>query len=68
MDWVLFLKVMRMDEEAARQKYLAAAAATPDRAIKDVLERLAYEEEIHAGLLLKEEQRLGASGKKSAVT
>ncbi len=64
MNWDLFLKIMRMDEEAARQKYMEAASITDDPRIKEVLERLAYEEEIHAGLLLREEQRLAEAAAK----
>jgi rubrerythrin len=58
MDWATFLRIMRIDEEGAQAKYRAAAEMTDDPRVREVLERLAYEEEVHAGLLMKEEERL----------
>ena len=60
MDWADFLQIMRMDEEAAQAKYRAAAERATDPRVREVLERLAYEEEVHIGVLQKEEERLQA--------
>lgn len=58
MDWLDFLRIMRFDEMAAQGKYRAAATLATDPRVREVLERLAYEEEIHVGVLQKEEDRL----------
>lgn len=60
MDWADFLTIMRLDEECAHAKYLAAAERATDPRVRDLLERLAYEEEIHVGVLQKEAERLKA--------
>ncbi len=59
MNWAEFLGIMKLDEEAAQAKYKAALALATDPRVREILERLAYEEEIHVGLLEKEQERLG---------
>ncbi len=46
-----FLRTMIAEEEAAQKKYALAAAEAENDETRDLLERLAYEEEIHADLL-----------------
>lgn len=46
-----FLQMMVAEEEAAQQKYSLAAAEADSDTVRELLERLAYEEEIHADLL-----------------
>ncbi|NLE75319.1 MAG: rubrerythrin [Chloroflexi bacterium] len=58
MDWLTFLKVMAMDEEAAYKKYQLAASLTDDEELKALLERLRDEEEFHAQFLLEQYNRL----------
>ncbi|MBC7223612.1 MAG: ferritin, partial [Anaerolineae bacterium] len=45
MDWLNFLKVMALDEEAAYKKYDLAAQLTDDPRLKQLLERLRDEEQ-----------------------
>ncbi|HIC89320.1 MAG TPA: hypothetical protein EYP04_07935 [Anaerolineae bacterium] len=57
MEWAELLKIMTMEEETAKAKYAMAAAMTDDPHMKEVFERLEYEEEIHADLLRNEYER-----------
>ena len=60
MDWKLIIQMAKADERAARSKYLLVAQATDDPALKDVFEKLAYEEEVHIGMLEQFERQLGS--------
>lgn len=54
MNWADFLKIMIMEEQAAQAKYELAAAQTEDLTLKNIFERLQYEESVHADLLESE--------------
>ena len=58
MEWSKFVQVMKIDERATRAKYLTAAKATDNDAIRDVFNKLAYEEEVHLAILEKFERDL----------
>jgi rubrerythrin len=58
MDWIDFIRVMLIDEEAARAKYKRVVRMAKDPKVKRVFEQLAYEEEVHMAVLKKEEARL----------
>ena len=58
MNWREFIHVMKIDERAARAKYQAAAKAAKSRGIKEIFEKLAYEEDIHIGVLEQFEKDL----------
>lgn len=58
MDWLNFLKVMIIEERAAREKYQLAANLAGDLAIKAVFERLRDEEDFHADFLEGEYEKL----------
>ncbi len=58
MDWLNFLKVMTIEERAARDKYQLAADLADDPNIKAVFERLRDEEDFHADFLEGEYARL----------
>ena len=58
MEWSKFVQVMKIDERATRAKYLTAAKAADNDAIKDVFNKLAYEEEVHLAILEKFERDL----------
>ena len=58
MEWIEFVRIMMIDEEAARAKYKKAVSLATDPKVKEVFERLAYEEEVHIGVLQMEEARL----------
>jgi rubrerythrin len=58
MNWREFIHVMKIDERAARAKYQAAAKAAKSREIKEIFEKLAYEEDMHIGVLEKFEKDL----------
>jgi len=58
MDWLNFLKVMAIEERAARDKYQLAANLADDPNIKAVFERLRDEEAFHADFLEGEYARL----------
>jgi rubrerythrin len=60
MDWVTFLKVMIEDEKAAIEKYRLAAELADSKELKEILERLKDEEDIHIDLLQSEIKRLEA--------
>jgi rubrerythrin len=51
MKLVSFLRMMVAEEEAAKAKYEMAAAEAEDDKIRQMLLKLAYEEEMHADLL-----------------
>ena len=46
-----FLQMMIAEEEAAQKKYTLAAESTDDPKAREMLQKLAYEEEMHADLL-----------------
>jgi rubrerythrin len=48
----------KADEEAAREKYSMAASASENPAVKEVFEKLAYEEEMHIAVLEQFEKNL----------
>ena len=58
MDWLNFLKVMAIEERAARDKYQVAADLANDPDIKTVFERLRDEEDFHADFLEGEYEKL----------
>ena len=58
MDWKQFIQVMKIDEKAARAKYRTAARGADNEAIKDIFNKLAYEEEVHLSILEKFERDL----------
>ena len=58
MEWSQFIQVMKIDERAARAKYLTAARGADNEAIKDIFNKLAYEEEVHLSILEKFERDL----------
>ena len=58
MNWRQFIQVMKIDERAARAKYRTAARAARNDAISDIFNKLAYEEEVHIGVLEKFERDL----------
>ena len=66
MDWLSFLKIMAMEEHAARAKYQLAMDLAEDKEMKSFFERLREEEACHAQFLEGEyeklEKRLAASG------
>ena len=51
MNWRLFIRMAKADERVARAKYQLAAKAAKSQAIKDIFEKLAYEEEMHVAVL-----------------
>lgn len=61
MDWETFLKVMIEDEKAAINKYRLAIEQAKSKPLKDALERLMYEEEVHIDILEREMSRLKAA-------
>ncbi|HSJ55583.1 MAG TPA: hypothetical protein VLC95_00275 [Anaerolineae bacterium] len=58
MDWLSFLKIMTMEEEAARAKYQLAVDLAEDEEMKAFFARLRDEEEFHAQYLEGEYQKL----------
>ncbi len=58
MDWKLVIQMAKADEEAAKEKYSMAANASENPAIKEVFEKLAYEEEMHIAVLDQFEKSL----------
>jgi rubrerythrin len=58
MDWLSFLKIMAMEEHAARAKYQLAMDLTEDEGLKDFFRRLRDEEEFHAQYLEGEYEKL----------
>ncbi len=58
MDWLNFLKVMIIEEKAARDKYQLAMDLADDPNIKAVFEKLRDEEDFHANFLEGEYARI----------
>ncbi len=58
MDWLNFLKVMMIEEMAARDKYQLAMELADDPQIKAIFEKLRDEEAFHANFLEGEYNRL----------
>ena len=58
MNWRQFIHVMKIDERAARAKYKAASRAAKSQSIKEIFEKLAYEEEVHVDVLNRFEKEL----------
>lgn len=58
MDWLNFLKMMAIEEKAARDKYQMAVDLADDPAIRAVFERLRDEEAFHADFLEGEYARV----------
>lgn len=58
MDWVNFLKVMVMEEQAARAKYNWAARMAETPQLRAIFEKLRDEEEFHAQFLEGERAKL----------
>ena len=58
MDWLNFLKVMAIEERAARDKYQLAFDLADDPATRAVFERLRDEEAFHADFLEGEYAKL----------
>lgn len=58
MDWLNLLKMMVIEEKAARDKYQVAVDLADDPAIRAVFERLRDEEAFHADFLEGEYARL----------
>jgi rubrerythrin len=57
-DWLNFLKIMAMEEQAARAKYQLAMDLAEDEDMKAFFERLRDEEAFHAQFLEGEYQKL----------
>ena len=58
MNWRQFIRVMKIDERAAKAKYKAASNAAKSQSIKEIFEKLAYEEEVHIDVLNRFEKEL----------
>jgi rubrerythrin len=58
MDWLSFLKIMAMEERAARAKYQLAVDLAEDEEMKTFFGRLRDEEEFHAQFLEGEYEKL----------
>jgi hypothetical protein len=58
MDWLSFLKIMAMEEHAARAKYQLATDLAEDEDMKTFFARLRDEEEFHAQFLEGEYAKL----------
>lgn len=58
MDWLSFLKIMAMEEHAARAKYQLAMDLAEDEALKAFFKKLRDEEEFHAQFLEGEYEKL----------
>jgi rubrerythrin len=58
MDWLSFLKIMAMEEHAARAKYQLAMDLAEDKHLKVFFERLRDEEAFHAQFLEGEYEKL----------
>jgi rubrerythrin len=57
-DWLNFLKIMAIEEQAARAKYQMAMDLADDEDLKAFFERLRDEEAFHAQFLEGEYQKL----------
>jgi rubrerythrin len=58
MDWLSFLKIMAMEEHAARAKYQLAMDLAEDEELKTFFQRLRDEEAFHAQFLEGEYEKL----------
>ena len=58
MDWLSFLKIMAMEEHAARAKYQLAMDLAEDEDLKAFFEKLRDEEAFHAQFLEGEYEKL----------
>lgn len=58
MDWLSFLKIMAMEERAARAKYQLAVDMAEDEDLKAFFARLRDEEDFHAQYLEGEYEKL----------
>jgi rubrerythrin len=58
MDWLSFLKIMAMEEHAARAKYQLAMDLAEDQELKSFFEKLRDEEAFHAQFLEGEYEKL----------
>jgi rubrerythrin len=58
MDWLSFLKIMAMEEQAAQAKYQLAVDLAEDQELKDFFARLRDEESFHAQYLEGEYEKL----------
>ena len=58
MDWLSFIKIMAMEEHAARAKYQLAWDLAEDEAMKSFFVRLRDEEAFHAQYLEGEYEKL----------
>ena len=58
MDWLSFLKIMTMEEKAARAKYQLAIDLAEDEDLKTFFARLRDEEAFHAQYLEGEYEKL----------
>lgn len=58
MDWLSFLKIMAMEEHAARAKYQLAVDLAEDEDLKAFFAKLRDEEEFHAHFLEGEYEKL----------
>ena len=58
MNWRQFVRVMKIDERAARAKYRAASKAAKNQEIREIFEKLAYEEEVHVDVLNRFDKEL----------
>lgn len=58
MDWLSFLKIMAMEEHAARAKYQLAVDLAEDEHLRSFFARLRDEEEFHAQFLEGEYEKL----------
>ena len=58
MNWKQFIHIMEIDERGARAKYRTAARAAKNQSVKDIFEKLAYEEEVHLDVLDRFEKDL----------
>ncbi|MFC2031119.1 hypothetical protein ACFLWA_10360 [Chloroflexota bacterium] len=68
MDWLSFLKIMAMEEHAARAKYQLAVDLAEDEDLKTFFARLRDEEEFHAQYLEGEYDKLEKQLKESGET
>jgi rubrerythrin len=58
MDWLSFIKIMMIEEHAARAKYQLAVDLAPDEGMKTFFARLRDEETVHADFLETEYAKL----------
>ena len=58
MNWRQFIRVMKIDERGAWAKYKVASKAAKSQAMKEIFEKLAYEEEVHIDVLNRFEKEL----------